>query len=180
MYGLINKAIAGLVIQNFGESAWAKICSHANIETSEFVSMEQYPDSLTYDLVGAASEVLDIAPELVLQTFGRYWVEFVGQQNYGQFMDAAGDNLGDFLENLDEMHSRVMLSYPDLVPPSFKLTNRTEQSMSLHYSSTRAGLEPLVIGLLMGLADRFAIRIDVAQRSERDVDGAAVFDITIL
>ena len=141
--------------------------------------MEQYPDSLTYDLVGAASEVLDIAPELVLQTFGRYWVEFVGQQNYGQLMDAAGDNLGDFLENLDEMHSRVMLSYPDLVPPSFKLTNRTDQSMSLHYSSTRSGLEPLVIGLLMGLADRFAIRISVEQRSERDADGAAVFDITL-
>ena len=180
MYGLINKAIAGLVIQNFGESAWAKICNQANISTSEFVSMEQYPDSLTYDLVGAASEVLDLSPELVLQTFGRYWVEFVGKQNYGQLMDAAGDNLGDFLENLDEMHSRVMLSYPDLVPPSFKLTNRTEQSMSLHYSSTRTGLEPLVIGLLMGLADRFTIRISIEQRAERDSDGAAVFDITIL
>jgi hypothetical protein len=180
MYGLINKAIAGLVTQNFGETAWHKICNRANLDTSEFVSMEQYPDSITYDLVGAASEVLDLPPELVLETFGRYWVEFVGEQNYGKLMDAAGDNLGDFLENLDEMHSRVMLSYPDLVPPSFKLTDRTEHSMSLHYSSTRAGLEPLVVGLLMGLADRFAIQIKVEQHSDRDQNDAAVFDIIIL
>ena len=56
MYGLINKAIAGLVIQNFGKSAWHKICDRANVDTSEFVSMEQYPDSLTYDLVGAGRQ----------------------------------------------------------------------------------------------------------------------------
>ncbi|MAJ47262.1 MAG: hypothetical protein CBC35_08440 [Planctomycetes bacterium TMED75] len=180
MYGLINKAISGLVIQNFGTAAWQEICQAANLDTHEFVSMEQYPDSITYDLVGAASKVLDLPPEVILETFGRYWVEFVGQQNYGKLMDAAGGNLGDFLENLDEMHARIMLSYPKLIPPSFKLSNRTSQSMSLHYSSTRAGLEPLVVGLLRGLADRFEIRIDVQQEPDRDEHGAAVFNITIL
>ena len=180
MYGLINKAISGLVIQNFGAGAWQEICQVANLDTNEFVSMEQYPDSITYDLVGAASKVLDLPPEVILETFGRYWVEFVGQQNYGKLMDAAGGNLGDFLENLDEMHARIMLSYPQLVPPSFKLSNRTPTSMSLHYSSTRAGLEPLVVGLLRGLADRFEIRINVEQEPLPDENGAAVFNITIL
>ena len=180
MYGLINKAISGLVIENFGHESWARICDKAGLDLHEFISMEQYPDSITYDLVGAASEVLELPPEQVLETFGMYWVKFVGEQNYGALMDAAGGDLGDFLENLDAMHARVMLSYPDLVPPSFRLSDRTDGSMSLHYSSTRVGLEPLVIGLLKGLADRFDVRIEVRQRSERGADGAAIFDITIL
>ena len=180
MYGLINEAVQGLVTENFGQEAWVKICAKAGLDHTEFVSMQQYPDSETYDLVGAASTVLGMTPELILETFGRYWVQYVGSQAYGELMDAAGTSLGEFLENLDHMHSRVMISYPSLRPPSFRVMSNTEHEIILHYSSERPGLCPLVVGLLYGLADRFETRIEVDSLDGTEEGVTGVFKITML
>ena len=180
MYGLINEAVQGLVTENFGEDAWVKICAEAGLDHTEFVSMQQYPDSVTYDLVGAASTVLGMTPELILETFGRYWVQYVGRQAYGELMDAAGTSLGEFLENLDHMHSRVMISYPNLRPPSFRVQSNTEKEIVLHYSSERPGLCPLVVGLLYGLADRFETRIEVDSLDGTEEGVTGVFKVSIL
>ena len=56
MYGLVNKAIEGLVRQQFGDDAWARIKERAGWTGAQFVSMDTYDDELTYKLVGAASE----------------------------------------------------------------------------------------------------------------------------
>ena len=39
-----------------------------------FVSNEAFPDSMTYDLVGAASEVLGASASAILISFGEHWV----------------------------------------------------------------------------------------------------------
>ncbi|MFM7299371.1 MAG: heme NO-binding domain-containing protein, partial [Planctomycetota bacterium] len=52
MYGLINKAVEGLVRQRFGDAMWHRIRSGANLPDEPFLSMEQYPDETTYALVG--------------------------------------------------------------------------------------------------------------------------------
>ena len=180
MYGLINEAIQGLVTENFGQDAWFKICAKAGLDHTEFVSMQQYPDSETYDLVGAASSVLGMSPELILETFGRYWVQYVGSQAYGDLMDAAGSSLIEFLENLDHMHSRVMMSYPNLRPPSFRVHSASGSEIVLHYSSERPGLCPLVVGLLYGLADRFETRIEVDSLDGAEEGVTGIFKITLL
>ena len=61
MYGLVNKAVEELVVSNFGEDKWELIKSKAGVDVDVFISNESYPDSMTYDLVGAASEVLGAA-----------------------------------------------------------------------------------------------------------------------
>lgn len=179
MYGLINQAIRGLVLERFGTEAWERICTSAGIEEDVFVSMQPYDDGVTYDLVGAASKELDLPAETVLETFGAYWVEYVGAENYGDLMNAAGKDLPEFLENLDQMHARVMLSFPDLKPPSFRVTDRTDDRLTLHYYSSRPGLAPLVVGLLKGLADRFHTDIEIEHRNEQDDQGEHdVFDVS--
>ena len=171
MYGLINQAIRGLVLERFGTDAWQRICVTAGVEEGVFVAMQPYDDAVTYDLVGAASKELGLPAEAILETFGAYWVEYVGQENYGELMDAAGKDLPEFLENLDQMHARVMLSFPDLKPPSFRVSDRTDKGLLLHYYSSRPGLAPLVVGLLNGLAARFGRQIEVEHRREADGQG---------
>jgi hypothetical protein len=121
-----------------------------------------------------------MTPELILETFGRYWVQYVGSQAYGELMDAAGTSLGEFLENLDHMHSRVMMSYPNLRPPSFRVKSHSDKEIILHYSSERPGLCPLVVGLLYGLADRFETRIEVDSRDGTEEGVTGVFKVSIL
>lgn len=70
MYGLGNRAIQNLVCERFGEDAWEEIKTKAGVDIEVFLSMEGHPDDVSYGLVPAASEVLGLAPEAVLEAFG--------------------------------------------------------------------------------------------------------------
>ena len=54
---MVNKAIQDLVTNNFGEDKWIAMKEKVGFEDDFFISMQSYPDKLTYDLVGAASEI---------------------------------------------------------------------------------------------------------------------------
>ncbi len=59
MYGLVNQAIEEFVLKNFDEATWENIKQKANYLQPGFISMESYDDAVTYNLVGAASEILN-------------------------------------------------------------------------------------------------------------------------
>lgn len=162
MYGLVNKAVQDLVCDQFGEEAWEAIKRRAGVDTDVFVSMDAYPDEVTYNLVGAASEVLGATPEDVLKAFGEYWVLYTAREGYGDVLRMAGSSLLAFLQNLDSLHARVGTSFPELRPPSFRCTDIETGSVRLHYYSTREGLSPMVVGLLHGLGTMFNMELDVA------------------
>ena len=121
MYGLVNKAVEGLVCENYGEETWLTIKRKAGVKEESFVSNQGYPDEVTYNLVGAACEVLNAPADAILQAFGEYWVLTTAVKGYGDLMDAAGDNLAEFLTYLPNFHSRVQLIFPNLKPPSFEV-----------------------------------------------------------
>lgn len=168
MYGLVNKAIEDMVCDRFGEDTWEIIKQKAEVDIDIFLSMEAYPDDLTHRLVKAASVELGMSAAEILQAFGEYWVLYTAKQGYGEMMDMGGDNLPEFLQNLDNLHARVGLSFPQLKPPCFRCTDLQEDSLNLHYHSTRLGLAPMVIGLLKGLGDKFHTEIEITQTSSRD------------
>lgn len=167
MYGLVNKAIEGLVIQTAGQAAWEDIKRQAGVETDYFVSMTPYPDEITYKLVGAASQVLGLPAESILQQFGEYWTQYTAQHGYGSLLAMSGGNFKEMLLNLDNLHAQVGLSFPQLQPPSFRCTEVSENSLVLHYYSERAGLAPMVIGLIRGLGKMMNTEVEIAQSQSR-------------
>jgi hypothetical protein len=176
MYGLINKAVRELVLEEFGSETWDRIREEANVADEAFVSMERYPDEVTYSLVGASSKVLGISPAEVLETFGEYWVKFA-DESYGEFLTSAGDSFPEFLQNLDEMHARIQLVFPELIPPSFRVASQEGNRVQLHYHSEREGLAPLAVGMLTGVSKRFGVDLSV-QHARDSGDRFDVFDIT--
>lgn len=163
MYGLVNKAIQGLVIDGHGLEVWDKIRVEAGLEDERIVSLKSYPDSLTYKLVGAASKHLGADAEDILKAFGEHWILYTAEEGYGDMLDFTGENLLDFLKNLDLLHLRVKNIMPELRPPSFSCENETENSVELIYESPRDGLSPMVLGLLSGLGKRFNKKLQVEQ-----------------
>jgi hypothetical protein len=169
MYGLVNKAIQDMVSKYHGEDTWEVIKQKAGLEDIDFfVGMDAYSDDVTYSLVSAASEVLGIPADELLKAFGEYWVTYTAQEGYGELLASAGDSLPQFMENLDNLHARVGLSFPKLRPPSFECQHTNDKLMELHYQSTRSGLAPMVIGLIHGLGKRFEKKVDVTQTSSRE------------
>jgi hypothetical protein len=155
MYGLVNKAVEELVINNFGEDKWEQIKEKAGVTEEVFISNESYPDAMTYQLVGAASEVLGMPAEDVLIAFGEHWVLNTAMKGYGAMMTSCGSSLPEFLENLPNFHTRVAMIYPNLQPPRFSCSDVEANSLKLHYFSHRAGLTPFVVGLVRGLGKLF-------------------------
>ena len=89
MYGLVNQAIEDLVRAYHGGTAWELIKQTAQLQIEAFIGMEQYPDDVTYKLVDAASEVLGVPREEVLQSFGEHWVLFTAKKGYGEILSTV-------------------------------------------------------------------------------------------
>lgn len=168
---MVNKAVEDLVTSNFGAEKWLEIKERAQVKEDIFLSNESYPDSLTYDLVGAASAVLGLAVRDVLIAFGEHWVLHTARNGYGHILEANGRTLPEFLINLPSLHARIAMIYPDLQPPRFSCSDITDKSLMLHYISDRPGLTDFVIGILQGLGKMFNTPV-VVQISERKTDGA--------
>ena len=178
MYGLVNQAIQGLVTDNFGAESWVKIKEKAGVTDETFLSNKIYDDSVTYNLAGAASQVLSMPLGDVLHAFGKYWVLKVGQQKYGTLMKSGGDSLMEFLVNLPNFHSRVMLIYSDIRPPEFKIEKTDDRTLLVHYFSTRAGLTDFMGGLIAGLAEMYQTTADITcVKSRADGHDHDVFQV---
>ncbi len=168
MYGIVNKSIEELVVGNFGEAKWELIKTRSGIDVDYFISNEPYDDAITYSLAGAISEEMSIPLDQVLFLFGEWWIVKTTNEKYGSLMKAGGSNLKMFLTNLPQFHNHIMLLYPKLTPPEFKVSDIEENSIHIHYFSKREGLKDFVHGLLSGLGKLYETKIDITLLESRE------------
>jgi hypothetical protein len=161
MYGLVNSGLADYVRRNYDTETWDMIVAKSGVSSEVFVSMESYPDEVTYNLVVAAAEVLGQDVAKILEGFGEHWVLVTAKEGYGSLLGMFGDNMKDFLKNLDSMHARMGTTFPKLRPPSFVCRDIDATTSELEYHSERAGLTPFVVGLLKGLGKYFETPVDI-------------------
>lgn len=172
MYGLVNKAIEDLVCNKFDEQTWERIKAKANVDIDVFIANEAYPDELTYRLVGAATEVLTLPADQLLEAFGEHWVLFTAKEGYGGLFESSGRTFKDFMLNLPSFHARLTLMFPNFRPPSFKCTDVQDDSLLLHYYSERPGLAPMLLGLVKGLGVMYNTTVTVRPKGRRGDNGA--------
>jgi Haem-NO-binding len=168
MYGIINKAIEDLIKEKFGEEKWDSVLKRSGIDIDFFVGNEAYDDDITFKLAIAASEETGLSLHDVLIAFGEWWVVCTCKQKYGGLMESGGASLREFLKNLPVFHNRIMLIYPKLTPPEFRVSDITENSIHVHYFSTRTGLQEFVRGLLRGLGTLYKTPVDIELFQTRD------------
>jgi hypothetical protein len=179
MYGLVNKAIKELVVENHGREIWEQICKEVGFEESDFISMSPYPDKLTYDLVAGASKILKTDADVILEAFGEYWILYTAEKGYGDLLDLSGSSFPEFLGNLDMLHLRINNMMPDLKAPLFSTQNETKNSIELLYKSHRKGLVPMLFGLIKGLGKRFEMEVKIEELlEEQSSENILVFRIT--
>ena len=168
MYGLVNRALHQMVRAQRGEQVWHEIRAKAGVDHEAFMRMDSYPDDITYRLVAAASETLGTPADELLREFGRYWTRYTLDEGYGTLLAALGGTLHEALAALDTMHARVALLYPELKPPTFKVSSDDPACIRLEYRSHRPGLAPMAIGLIEGMGERYGVSLDIAHLIARD------------
>lgn len=163
MYGIVNRAIEELVIEKFGSEKWEEIKEKAGFRSEGFMTLKPYPDDLTFKLVFAASEILGIPVNDLLEAFGEYWILYTAERGYGEMLQLAGDSFPSFLKNLNMLHGRVSNLMPELSPPQFECRNESENSLDLVYRSHRKGMIPMLYGLIKGLGKRFNTEVIIEE-----------------
>lgn len=168
MYGIVNKAIQDLVTFNFGAAVWEKVKISSGVDIDYFLSNEPYDDDITFKLAVAVGTEMDMSIEAVLMAFGEWWILRTTKEKYGSLLEAGGSNLKEFLNNLPAFHNRIMLIYPKLTPPEFKVSHVEESSIQVHYFSKRQGLQEFVRGLLQGLAKLYEVNATITLIQSRN------------
>lgn len=171
MYGLVNKAVEDMISDQFGDAKWGAIKAKAGVDVEAFVSNQPYPDEITYALVGAATQVLQVSQDELLIRLGKHWVLKTAAENYGPMMKSGGKNLREFLINLPNFHTRVAMLYPQLKPPLFTYSNLTNTSLMLHYHTHRPGLTMFVVGLVQGLGQYYNTPVQCDVADSKDAGG---------
>jgi hypothetical protein len=170
MDGLVNKALVAVLRDRMGRPATSAVV-RADGLADDFVGGEVYPDDVTFRLVAAGARALGVSEAAMLEALGDHWIEFVIREGYGDFLTTAGRTLRDVLLNLDRMHEKISLSYPHLRQPTFWCTDVGRDGLVLHYSSTRPGLAPLVVGIVRGLGRMHHAPVEIEHR-RRLAEGA--------
>ncbi|MBU3713685.1 MAG: heme NO-binding protein [Ferruginibacter sp.] len=168
MYGIVNKAIEDLIKENFGSEKWEAVKKRSGIDVDFFISNEPYDDDITYKLAGAVAEEMNIELSLVLQLLGEWWILRTTKEKYAGLLQTGGKNLKEFLSNLPVFHNHIMMIYPKLTPPEFKVSDKTDNSIHIHYYSKREGLQEFVRGLLTGLGKMYETPVDISLLESRD------------
>jgi len=181
MYGLINNSLKSMIIDKFGEQQWQRVLSTSGAPEDSFLTMRSYDDSITYSLAGAASEVLGAPLEACLEMFGEYWVLETATKSYGMLLNAAGQDMIEFLGNMNGLHDRITNTFLNYTPPEF-FVERKEDHYLIHYVSQRGGLTSFVVGLLKGLAKRFDCKLTILSLQDIAVDHGehTVFEVEIV
>ena len=171
MYGMVNEGIRTYIVEHAGAETWGEIAAKAGLDGEDFETMLAYDDDITYRLVGATSEVMGLEPKVVLEAFGEFWIDFSSSTAIGRLLNFHGESFVEQLDGLNEMHAKIKLSMPHLNPPAFDVEEQLDGAFRVHYRSDRDGLQPMVIGLLKGLALANGEEIEIDLTQSR-LDGA--------
>ncbi|GFD68963.1 hypothetical protein KUL156_02510 [Alteromonas sp. KUL156] len=155
MYGMINKFISTTVINRYGQSAWDEIKASLGDYESTFLEVQPYSDEVTFGIVGASVEHLNVDLAVFLRQMGEDWVKETSQGSYKDMYSLVSGGAFEFISNLNNMHQVISAQLEALVPPSFLCEKNEDGSITIHYHSSREGLEPFVEGLLMGVCNHF-------------------------
>ncbi|KAG4075572.1 hypothetical protein HA402_003397 [Bradysia odoriphaga] len=118
----------------------------------QFLVRQIYDDEITYNIIGAAVDILNIPADDILELFGKTFFEFCQDSGYDKILQVLGATPRDFLQNLDALHDHLGTLYPGMRAPSFRCTEEIDGSLILHYYSERPGLEHIVIGIVKAVA----------------------------
>jgi len=156
MYGLINEAIKQMVIDTFDQEKWVEVSREAEIKETRFRPFEQYDDEITAKLVTVISEKISMEAPLLLEEFGKYWVNYAKDSEYSSILNAFATSPVELIKSLDSLHTRLEITFEQLKAPSFYVTTVSDKEILVHYSTERElPLKYFVVGLIKGIFHMF-------------------------
>ena len=106
--------------------------------------------------------------------YGAFLIEYTMEIGWDELLRAMSPNLKGFLDNLDSLHYFIdhVVYKANLKGPSFRCEEGEDNSIILHYFTSRPGLYPIVKGVVREVAKRvfnLEINMTITGRTQRSV-----------
>lgn len=151
MLGLIHVILKDLIITKFGQDKWTSILRELDVQDEAVIldAHKQYDDATTVAGVEATCKVLGISWDDALEAYGAHFVAYVYLGGYGRMLKSMGDNLQDFLRNVNHMHQYLERHFRESSFPVWGVDPEGDGSFLLSYTSSRGlALKGIIRGLL--------------------------------
>ncbi len=154
MKGIVFNLLESFVVDNFDDETWDNIFLSTELESTEpFIAPSTYEDQDLLNLVGTATQKLNIESSDLLRSFGRYcFSRLVGK--YPVYVKDITSPIV-FINIVDEViHVEVKKLMPEAYLPKLSVKQTAENTLEIKYESKRM-LCPLMEGLVLGCSDFF-------------------------
>ena len=155
MHGLINRSLQCFVRDTYGQKTWARVAARAGCAPEGFEALSIYDDTLTEQVLAAASALLDKPREALLEDLGTYLVSHPKLEPVRRLLRFGGETFEDFLHSLSDLQGRARLAVPDLEVPKIDLRGHAPGAYTLDCRFGLAGSGYVMMGVLRALADDY-------------------------
>ena len=128
-------------------------------------------------LLTFVSKKTGIEPQVLLEAFGRFVFPYlIGKHSY---IVEKYSNALDLIAGIEShIHIEVKKLYEDAELPAFSVVEKTQNSLTLIYTSSR-GLTYFAIGLMRETLDFFKVKGKVSMEENYNNDGSVKFHIQL-
>jgi hypothetical protein len=155
MHGMINCALQGFLVANYGPAVWQEVRETARLPEGGFEAMERYDDRLTLACFDAACTALGKAAGPLLEDIGTHLVTHPGLEPLRRLLRFGGASFAEFLHSLEEMPDRARLAMPELEIPEIALRQVGPGDYVITARWRLDGVAPLLSGVLRAMADDY-------------------------
>lgn len=160
MKGIVFSEFLEMVEANFGLETVDSIIENADLPSGgAYTSVGTYEFSEMLQLVSQLSTTTSIPANDLLYSFGLYLFDSLVKV-HPEVVSSYKNPLNLLYSIEDHIHVQVNKLYPDAELPTFKILERTENSLSMIYSSSR-GLYALAHGLIKRTFEHFQKNVEV-------------------
>jgi guanylate cyclase soluble subunit beta len=112
-----------------------------------------------------------------MEQFGQRFFEHCNSSGWKKILPCLGGNLKDFLSGLDNLHEQLLVRYPGMQAPSFRVESKQGSDiLTVFYYSIREGLQYMVVGMIKAAAKQlYQSDVDVAIDSYNADEGWTKF-----
>lgn len=176
MKGIVFTEFLEMVEDRFGLEVVDQIIEASNLHSGGvYTAVGTYDFNEMVTLLTHLSETISTPPDALLYAFGRYLFARLGEA-HPEVISNYSDPINLLYSIEDHIHVHVQKLYPDAELPSFTILERTDNSLSMIYESSR-GLYRLAHGLIESTFEHFFQEAGV-QYELLESDGTRVkFDI---
>jgi hypothetical protein len=160
MKGIVFSEFLEMVEANFGLEIVDAIIENADLPSGgAYTSVGTYEFSEMLQLVSQLSSTTSIPANDLLYSFGLYLFDGLAS-SHPEVVSSYKSPLNLLYSIEDHIHVQVKKLYPDAELPTFKILERTDNSLSMIYSSSR-GLYALAHGLIKRTFEYFQKNVEV-------------------